>query len=26
MFTAIFVSRGIINYIYGGRRVTKLAI
>jgi len=26
MFTAIFVSRGIINYIYGGRRITRLAI
>jgi preprotein translocase subunit SecD len=26
MFTAIYVSRGIINLIYGGRRVTRLAI
>lgn len=26
MFTAIFVSRGLVNLIYGGRRVNKLAI
>lgn len=26
MFTAIFVSRGLVNLIYGGRRVSKLAI
>jgi len=26
MFTAIFVSRGIINAMYGGRRLTRLAI
>lgn len=26
MFTAIFVSRGVINYIYGGRRISRLAI
>ncbi|MDP2226707.1 MAG: protein translocase subunit SecD [Moraxellaceae bacterium] len=26
MFTAITVSRGIVNLVYGGRRVTKLSI
>ena len=26
MFTAIFVSRGIVNYLYGNRRLTSLAI
>jgi preprotein translocase subunit SecD len=26
MFTAIIVSRGVINYLYGGRRVAELSI
>jgi preprotein translocase subunit SecD len=26
MFTAILVTRAIINYVYGGRRIEKLAI
>jgi len=26
MFTAIFVTRGIVNLIYGGKRVERLAI
>jgi len=26
MFTAIMVTRGIVNWLYGGKRVEKLAI